>query len=385
MSIIQVLVGFGLAAILGLVLAEMNTNSSKQMGQMRLQFERAAVIQSLQSAISNAQICEKFLDTNRTFGPIVTDNLPFNGASTIKANWFYMGTNQQQPIIEGQKIANLSLKVDWIRAVNPVQVNMTMPGTEKVYAADLQIKLSPITVSANDSKIDLKSMTVGKVYFVTTAPMPGGKVKSCYGDAAGSYLCPSQDDIQVMSSGSWVCSSLKKAMGTVCGSGQLIQSAGNGNNATCVQVYSTNAACASGGSASLSATCMTDSCGATSTQSGAATTYAVSNVSIYVPPLDVNGGGSWGGGNVVTDVSCSTSGGSSGTGSMPGSPGSTSCSPTKVYFPPVGANHNTTAGRTITGGQGTVSVPSSTTTIKYKDCNGNCTANASAKCNNTPR
>jgi hypothetical protein len=382
MSIIQVLVGFGLASILGLVLAEMNSSSSKQMGQMRLQFERAAVIQSLQSAISNAQVCEKFLDTNRTFGPTVTDNIPKAGLTTIKANWFYMGTNQTQPIIEGQQIANTSLKVDWIRAVGPSPVNIVLPGTDKVYVADLVIKLSPVNGAA-DKKMDLKSMTVGKVYYVTTNTMPGGKVKSCYGDAAGAYLCPNANDIQVMSSGSWVCSTLSKALGPVCGSGQLIQSSGNSNTpVTCVQIYTTAAGCAGSGTSTLSATCMTEQCGLSTTSSGS-TTYTVNNITVTVPSLDI-AGSSFGGANVVTDTSCTTSGGSAGTGSMPGSSGSTSCSSSKVYIPALGAGHNQTNARTISG-TGTVTVPTSSSTLTYKTCAGACGASSSTSCNNVKK
>lgn len=380
MSIIQVLVGFGLASILGLVLAEMNSSSSKQMGQMRLQFERAAVIQSLQSAISNAQVCEKFLDTNQVFGPTVVDNIPMSGLTTIKANWFYMGTNKSQPIIEGQKIDNTSLKVDWIRAVNPVKVDIVLPGTDKVYAADLQIKLSPVN-GVSDKKIDLKAMTVGKVYFVTTNLMPSGKVKSCYGDAAGAYLCPNQNDIQVMSSGSWICSSMQKALGPVCGSGQLIQS--TGTSISCVQTYTINSACSGGGGVSLSPKCTSDVCSVT-TSSGSHS-YTVSNITVNIPSLNLTGGVNFGGANVVTDTSCTTTGGSSGTGSMPGSSGSTSCSSSKVYLPAYGSGYYSTSPRSISVAGGTVSVNSSSSVIKFNDCNGNCTQSTAQPCNNTKR
>ena len=382
MSIIQVLVGFGLASILGLVLAEMNSSSSKQMGQMRLQFERAAVIQSLQSAISNSQVCPKFLDMSKAFGPTVTDNIPKTGLTTIKANWFYMGLNQTQPIIEGQQIPNTSLKVDWIRAVSPTLVNVPIPGSsDKVYMADLQIKLSPVTANAAaDNRIDLRSMTVGKVYFVTTGLMPTGLVKSCYGDAAGSYLCPTANDIQVMSSGSWVCSSLQKALGPVCGSGQLIQSSGSSSNVTCVQTYNTVAGCGSG--VTLSPTCMTNVCGTASSSGSSSGT--INNISITVPSLDISGN-SFGGANVVTDTSCTTTGGSSGTGSMPGSSGSTSCSSSKIFIPALGGGNNHTVAKAISGGSGTFTVTTGSSSPLYRDCNGACNQTASKSCNNTPR
>ncbi|MBO9668367.1 MAG: hypothetical protein J7501_16330 [Bdellovibrio sp.] len=377
MSIIQVLVGFGLASILGLILAEMNSNSNKQMGNVRLQFERAAVVQNLQSIISSPEVCQKMIETT-TFGPTVTDAVSGTLQPSVRVKFWLDGNDsahQKVVIADGTNIPGYSLRVDWIRAFNPTLITtIPRPGTEQVYMATLRVKLSPSAATGTQAKdfIDMRAQDVGRVYFILTNSMPNsGRIVTCYADAVGLTLCPNANDIQVMSGGSWACSTLNKAIGSLCPGGgtQLVQSAGG--TASCTPLYKiTKQGCEGYGGYSSLSTCNTGICVASTT------TQTISIPSASIPSFPAYAG--YGGYSGFSGTTF-TYGASAPVGSMPGSSGTTVTIPaiSKINSIP---GFPSFPGANIPGTHATFDVPN----FKYKTCDGACAAGSSQSCPNTP-
>lgn len=365
MSIVQVLVGFGLATILGLVLAEMGVNSSKQSAQVRASIERASVVQSLQAIISNSTVCEKSVGLV-AFGNslAIPPSETTNGYSSSYKVTFYLDNNVKKdaPVEEGKDVPGTSLTTEWIRAFDPTQVNsMTLTGTEKLYVTTVKVKFKQ--KGAPKGSVDLRPIEVGKVFFITSNAIPGGVISKCFGNNAGAYVCD-PGEIQVVDpSGFWTCKSMGAAMASTCGGGasQMAKTTANGTM-SCQVYYRVNSACEGAGGVSSASTCQSRACSYVTTVPGGGGGGTVTIPAINVPAHSVP--------SQTVTVSVP------GSGTSPGSSSSVTVPGYTIPGYTIPAQNVTVSGGG--GGGGTVNA------IGFLNCSGACTAaTAPVSCNNT--
>ncbi|QDK47113.1 hypothetical protein DOM22_19060 [Bdellovibrio sp. ZAP7] len=365
MSIVQVLVGFGLATILGLVLAEMGVNSNKQAAQIRNSMERAAITQSLQSIISSSEVCKTSVRLAQ-FGPPTGVPTGEAGVQTIRVG-FYLDSNkpptpapggQKVPIIEGMDVPGFGLTTEWVRAFDPVVVptaTLTPPAT--LYVATVKAKFKPKTMMPGS--IDLKSVDIGKVFFITNNTIAaGGTVSNCFGNNAGAYVCPN-GETQVVENGFWTCKSIQEAYAKACGNstGQMMKTTGGGT-AQCQTFYEiSNQSCEGYGGVTTDTTCKTRACTA-GTQSLGGGSQTVTIPGTTIPSQTIPG----------TTIAIS----SGGSGTNPSSS-------TSYYTVP----SHTIPAFTIPDRTATVNFPASSAPIvKFYNCSGGCDQVAAVNCNN---
>ncbi|QLY25303.1 hypothetical protein [Bdellovibrio sp. KM01] len=289
MSIVQVLVGFGLATILGLVLAEMGVNSSKQGAQIRASMERAAIVQSLQSIISNSKVCKTSVNF-AVFGPEVP--VPASEATNFSKSvrvGFFLDKNtgtppngRNVPVMEGQEVKGFSLTTEWIRAFDPQLVDAPeLLPPKKLYVATVKMKFRQ-TSTLNKGAIDLRPIEVGKVFFITSNAMPSGTIEECYGNNAGAYVCP-DDQIQIVDNGYWKCVPIKDAIGKACSGGsQMVKTGSAGGTADCQTFYKMANGCEGAGSATVDASCQSRSCTVTTSSGGGS-----NHIPVTIPAINV--------------------------------------------------------------------------------------------------
>ncbi|WP_413585661.1 hypothetical protein [Bdellovibrio sp. HCB274] len=372
MSIIQVLVGFGLAAILGLAVAEMGNTSSKQAAQVRASLSRASLTQSLQSVISSNAICTDMVNKTMGFGPTLTglsSHDALNGPNIPVS--FNLGSGLV--VADGGELQAYGLTVEWLRAFDPHEIPNAVPPPKKLYVTDLKMKVKQ---NAGVSKVvDLKWIEVGKVYFVTSGPISAAaRVENCFGTILGNYLCPNTNDIQTIQGGSWTCTSMTEAVGgaltQACGGGgsntQLIKGVG-GTSVGCSRIYKiTEPNCDGWGAVTAESVCKTRACNLPPGAGGGAPT-SVSIGDQNTPGFTVPG--------TTVRIYVPGSPGSSGSGTTPSTPGS----PGTYVNVPIPDRY--VSGVTIRGTS--LNIPAGSS-VGYYSCGGGCDRNTPAQCPNAP-
>ncbi|WP_413576223.1 hypothetical protein ACLVWU_17715 [Bdellovibrio sp. HCB290] len=366
MSIIQVLVGFGLAAILGLAVAEMGNTSSKQAAQVRASLSRASLTQTLQSVISSNAVCTDLVSKTLAFGPTqpgISSHIALDGPNIPVS--FNLGSGLV--VADGQNLQAYGLTVEWLRAFDPDEIPNAVPAPKRLYMTDLKMK---VRQNAGTSKVvDLKWIEVGKVYFVTTGPInAAARVTDCFGTSNGNYLCPNQNDIQTIQGGSWTCTPIAQAVGgalsQACGGGgsntQLIKGVG-GTAVGCSRIYKiTEPFCDGWGAVTAESQCNTRACqGNAPSGGGGGSTVTIGDQN--TPGFTVPG----------TTVSVWIPG-STGSGTTPSSGG-------RYVSVPIPDRY--VGGVTIRGTS--FSIPAGAS-VGYFSCGGGCNRSTPARCNNSP-
>ncbi|MEK2689243.1 hypothetical protein [Bdellovibrio sp. GT3] len=375
MSIIQVLVGFGLAAILGLAVAEMGNTSSKQAAQVRASLSRASLTSTLQSVISSNAVCSQLVNKTNPFqlAPAIPGSIPGLTGNNIAVSFRLDTLNT---VADGVSLNSYGLTTEWIRAFEPTEILNAVPAPQRLYVTDLKMKVRQN--AGNTRTVDLKFTEVGKAYFVTTGPIgPAARIANCFGTIYGNFLCPNENDIQTIQGGSWTCTpagtTVRNELGKVCPSGtnntQMIKGVG-GTGVGCEQIYKiTNANCEGVGAVTADSQCSTRACGQTVNSTVGGGGY-----------VDINVPGQSGGNVCFPDQSVPV------TITIPGSgtrPASASTSTITIPGRCVGAGGTTGYSQRIPVQGSGASI--STQVVRYLRCNNNnCDLASPDRCNNSP-